>query len=485
MTEKTYLSDVRFAEMELAPDLMKGIEEAGFVQCTPIQAQTLPLALAGQDIAGQAQTGTGKTAAFLLALMHRLLQHATSQQEHQSKQPKGLILAPTRELAIQIYQDAQALGRYTDLSIAVVYGGIGYKRQRDILSAGVDILIGTPGRLIDYFKQGVFDLKALQCVVIDEADRMFDLGFIKDLRFLLRRMPPAEKRLNLLFSATFSHRVHELAYEHLNAPTLVQVDSGTVVAEKVEERLYHVSTDEKMALLLGLLRQIQPLEMEDSEPSELAEVSGQKEKVLIFINTKKTADAIWQMLRANGFYTALLSGDVPQKKRMQLLSQFQSGQISVLVATDVAARGLHIPTVSYVINYDFPQDAEDYVHRIGRTARAGASGHAISLICEEYVYSLSDVEEYIGHKIESQPITEALLITPQPAVKERQRDKANTKHKKPHKRHNSITVTVEPETTPQLTDAEAEKTAKKKRRRRPKKKNSETGSPIASISSSE
>lgn len=480
MTEKTYLSDVRFADMELAPDLMKGIEEAGFVQCTPIQAQTLPLALAGQDIAGQAQTGTGKTAAFLLALMHRLLQHATFQQAHQSKQPRGLILAPTRELAIQIYQDALVLGRYTGLSIAVVYGGIGYKRQREELIAGVDILIATPGRLIDYFKQGVFHLKALQCVVIDEADRMFDLGFIKDLRFLLRRMPSPEKRLNLLFSATFSHRVHELAYEHLNAPILVQVDTGMVVADKVEERLYHVSTEEKMALLLGLLRQIKPLNTDtitetDDNSNDVTHQQG--EKVLIFINTKKTAEAIWQMLCANDYYAALLSGDVPQKKRMQLLAQFQSGHISVLVATDVAARGLHIPTVGYVINYDFPQDSEDYVHRIGRTARAGESGHAISLICEQYVYSLDDVEQYIGHKIESYPITEQLLITPRIAVKEKSRKKPafNAKPRKPHKPHKTISVTVEPANN---AEAAAEPTTKK-RRRRPKKKDTEK-TPIAS-----
>jgi ATP-dependent RNA helicase RhlB len=263
----------------------------------------------------------------------------------------------------------------------------------------VDILVGTPGRLIDYFKQRIFSLRTVQVVVLDEADRMFDLGFIKDIRFLLRRMPHPDQRLNMLFSATLSHRVSELAYEHMNAPEVVNVSPETKAADKVRQVLYHVASDEKIPLLLGLLRSKDPT------------------RSLVFVNTKRAAERVAGYLIGNGVETAVLSGDVPQSKRIKLLGRFQSGDIPVLVATDVAARGLHIPDVSHVFNYDLPQDAEDYVHRIGRTARAGASGDAVTFACEQYVYSLPEVEEYVGQSIPVAAVTDDLLVEPRPPVR--------------------------------------------------------------------
>jgi ATP-dependent RNA helicase RhlB len=399
MIETEMEKDTLFEGLGLHPVLLQGVKAAGFVLCTPIQAGTLPLALAGQDVAGQAQTGTGKTAAFLLALMQRLMQKPALEQR-KPNQPRAIVLAPTRELAIQIHKDAQVLGQFTGLKMALVYGGVDYDKQRAELQAGVEILIGTPGRIIDYFKQHVFDLRAIEVMVLDEADRMFDLGFIKDIRFLLRRMPPPERRLSMLFSATLSLRVQELAYEHMNNPRLVEVNPDKVTADAVAQVLYHVENREKLRLLMGLLRRINPV------------------RTLVFVNTKRAADLVADTLRSNGCEARVLSGDVPQKKRQSLLARFARGELPVLVATDVAARGLHIPGVSHVINYDLPQNGEDYVHRIGRTARAGATGDAISLACEDYVYSLMDIEEYIGHRLPTEKITEDLLVELKPIARE-------------------------------------------------------------------
>jgi ATP-dependent RNA helicase RhlB len=393
-----HLSDIRFTDFSLPEKLLQGIEDTGFSRCTPIQAQTLPIALQGQDVAGQAQTGTGKTAAFLIALYHYLLNQPAKEQRRPN-QIRALVLAPTRELAIQIHKDALAIGRHIDLKLGLAYGGTGYEQQRKTLEEGVDILIGTPGRIIDYYKQHVFDLRALQVLVLDEADRMFDLGFIKDIRYLLRGMPKPQQRLTLLFSATLSYRVTELAYLHMNNPETIAVVPEQVTAEMVEESVYYPAKEEKIPLLLGLMAHEQPL------------------RSIVFVNTKRVADRVWGYLEGNGYPTAVLSGDVPQNKRQSLLQKFSDGELPVLVATDVAARGLHIPDVSHVFNYDLPQDAEDYVHRIGRTARAGASGKAISFACEEYAFSLSEIEEYIGHKIPMQSLSNKLLPEPLPAKK--------------------------------------------------------------------
>jgi ATP-dependent RNA helicase RhlB len=389
MTEK-HLSDTTFSSFNLDNNIMQGIEDAGFNYCTPIQAETLPVTLSGKDVAGQAQTGTGKTAAFLLAAMQYLLTNP-AEESRRANQPRCLILVPTRELAVQVHKDAQVLGKHTDFRLGLVFGGTGYEQQRKQLEEGVDILVGTPGRLIDYHKQGVYDLRAIQVVVMDEADRMFDLGFIKDIRFLLHRMPKPEQRLGMLFSATLSCRVTELAYEHMNNPQAIKIETEKVTADKVTQACYMTSNDEKISLLIGLLRHKKP------------------HRSIIFINTKREADRVWGFLEGNGFKAAILSGDVPQNKRLSLLEQFQNGELPILVATDVAARGLHIPEVSHVFNYDLPDDAEDYVHRIGRTARAGATGDAISFACERYAFSLPDVEAFIGHAIPRFPVTNELL----------------------------------------------------------------------------
>ncbi len=399
---EAHLTDKSFRDFDLPKELLQGIEAAGFSRCTPIQAETLPLALAGRDVSGQAQTGTGKTAAFLIAAYAHLLRHP-SPANRPPTSPRAIILAPTRELAVQIHRDAEVLGRFTGLKLGLVYGGTGYESQREQLQAGVDILIGTPGRLIDYFKQRIFDLKWIQVMVLDEADRMFDLGFIKDIRYLLRRMPKPDRRLNLLFSATLSHRVQELAYEHMNNPETVEIEPEKVTAGQIEERMYYPAKEEKIPLLLGLLQK------------------ENVERALIFVNTKRMAERLEGYLKGNGYGVALLSGDVPQKKRLRLLQAFTDGEVNIMVATDVAARGLHIPAVSHVFNFDLPQDAEDYVHRIGRTARAGASGTAISFACEEYVFSLPEIEEYIGHKIPVASISADLLVEPKPPVFEPRR----------------------------------------------------------------
>lgn len=375
----THLSDTRFSELDIHPDVQKGIEQAGFEFCTPIQAMALPIALQGKDVSGQAQTGTGKTAAFLIACFHRLLNNQPK--ESKKKNPvRALVIAPTRELAIQILEDGKPLVANTDLKLGIAYGGTDYDKQRKHIEEGVDVLIGTPGRIIDYFKQGVFALDALEVIILDEADRMFDLGFISDIRYLFRAMPTPEERLNLLFSATLSHRVAELAYEHMSEPEIVKIEAE-ITGDRIEEIAYMPSNEEKIPLLMGLLKR------------------AQEEKCVVFINTKHMAEKIEAWLNANNFKSAMLSGDVPQKKRETLLSKFKEGKVNVLIATDVAARGLHIPDVSYVVNFDLPTDAEDYVHRIGRTARAGASGTAISLICETYAMNIVDIEEYIEHSI--------------------------------------------------------------------------------------
>ncbi|WP_346426854.1 DEAD/DEAH box helicase [Wenzhouxiangella sp. XN201] len=378
MTDNTgaqqVLTDTRFDSFDLHPDIQRGLAEAGFEYCTPIQELTLPLALAGRDVAGQARTGTGKTAAFLLQVFQRLL---SPDSIGPGANPRSIIIAPTRELAIQIHRDAELLGKYTGLRSVLTYGGVDYHKQREQIAAGVDILIGTPGRLIDYLKQGVYNLNVIEVAVLDEADRMFDLGFITDIRYLFRKMPAVDKRQTLMFSATFPLKVTELAYEHMNDAETIRFEEEQVTSDRVKQVVYYPANPEKLPLLVQLLRG-----MEDGH-------------VMVFVNTRHNTDRVARTLKANGFNAAMLAGNVPQKKRQTLLKRFHDGEIDVLVATDVAARGLHIPDVSHVINYDLPQEAADYVHRIGRTARLGATGDAISFACEDYAFHLPEVEEYI------------------------------------------------------------------------------------------
>ncbi|MCL4132903.1 UNVERIFIED_CONTAM: hypothetical protein GTU68_038442 [Idotea baltica] len=419
-----HLTELAFKSLPLHDSLLKGLESAGFEYCTPIQAQSLPILLAGRDVAGQAQTGTGKTIAFLLAAFQRLLEDKPFD-NWDGKQPRAFILAPTRELAIQIANDAHLLNKEAGLRIVVAHGGKDYEKQKASILAGVDILIGTPGRLLDYQKQGVFNLKQVQVVILDEADRMFDLGFIKDVRYFLRRVPKPSDRLGMLFSATMSYKVTELAYEHMNNPQKVQIEPEKVSGDRIEESVYYPANDEKIPLLLALIKRLEP------------------KRSIVFVNTKQAADRVWGYLEGNGYQSALLSGDVPQKKRESLLKHFQDGDFHFMVATDVAARGLHIDQVSHVFNYDLPQDNEDYVHRIGRTARAGASGVAISFACEDYAFSLPDIEIYIKHKLPVVATSMEILETPQrpkktekrpPTIRHKRNDSGNSnRSRSPHK----------------------------------------------------
>jgi ATP-dependent RNA helicase RhlB len=392
-----------FNGLDLPEPVLQGIREAGFVTMTPIQEGALPLALKGRDVAGQSQTGTGKTAAFLIAAFTRLLRTPAPAATTPTT-PRVLIIAPTRELVVQIESDAHQLGRFTPFNIQAVYGGIDYAKQRDTLAAGCDVLVGTPGRLIDYLKQHVWSPRRVEVLVIDEADRMFDMGFIADLRFILRRLPPPEKRQSFLFSATLSFRVLELTWEFMNNPTQITIMPQQKTAERVEQLLYHVGREEKFGLLLGLLRR----------------EGG--DRILIFANTREEARRLEDRLTRNGWEARALTGDVDQKRRLRILNDFKEGQLPVLVATDVASRGLHIEAVTHVVNWDLPQDAEDYVHRIGRTARAGAGGKAIALVDEASALNLEAVEKFIGQKIPVQwPEDDLIVPEIRPTAEERRR----------------------------------------------------------------
>lgn len=453
-----------FASLPLPEQILQGISDTGFSECTPIQEKTLPLSLNGKDVAGQAQTGTGKTAAFLITLFTRLLTNPKTPGKH----PRALILAPTRELVVQIEQDAQQLGRHCGFVIQAIYGGVDYMKQRDALREGADVVIGTPGRLIDYLKQKVYSLKEIEMLVIDEADRMFDMGFIADLRFILRRLPPFDRRQNLMFSATLNQRVMELAYEFMNLPEKVSVTPEKMTAERVEQVLYHASRKEKFSLLLGLLRR------------------DRMERTMIFINTKREGEYLHDRLNANGFPCRIISGDVEQKKRLRILEQFKEGTLPILIATDVASRGLHIEGVSHVINYDLPQDSEDYVHRIGRTARAGAEGKAISLADEDGVLYLEEIESYIRHKIPVEWADDELFVNdyvrtarPKPPRRDDRQGAKNSRGSRPGsssrgrsgsgatsstKQHASV-----PPTSSSTAAGDQQNPAKPRRRRRSKK----------------
>ena len=412
--QQDYLSQKRFSDLPLHPIVRDALAKKGFDFCTPIQALSLPISLNGRDVAGQAQTGTGKTMAFLTATFHHLLTHQDPNLEY--PHPRALILAPTRELAVQISNDAEFLVKASELKTALAYGGDGYDKQLQAIERGVDILIGTTGRVIDYVKQGVISLDEIQVVVLDEADRMFDLGFIRDIRYLLRKCPAPQARLTMLFSATLSYKVRELAFEDMNDPEYIEIEPEQKTGHRIKEELFYPSNQDKMALLLTL--------MEDEWP----------ERCIVFANTKHRCEEIWGYLAADGHRVGLLTGDVAQKKRLSLLKQFTDGDLDILVATDVAARGLHISDVTHVFNYDLPDDREDYVHRIGRTGRAGESGVSISFACEEYAMNLPAIEEYIGHSIPvSQYETEALLELPKPyRLKRTAPAQGHTRHRSYH-----------------------------------------------------
>jgi ATP-dependent RNA helicase RhlB len=375
-----------FTELNLHPLVMRGITDAGFMECTPVQDATFEKTLSGVDVMVQSQTGTGKTAAFLITMFHRFL----TGDKYRYK--KALVLTPTRELAVQVDQDAQLLGKHCGLKTGCFYGGVGYAAQDRLLNEDINIYIGTPGRLIDYQKMRKIDFLKFEILVIDEADRMFDMGFIPDIRYMLKHMVPPSRRQTMLFSATLSQRVKQLAWEYMNDPVEIEINPEHLTVDLITQELYHIGKDEKFNLLVGILRAEKP------------------RSALIFTNMKRTAERVSRRLNANGIQNDYISGDLPQKKRLEIINAIKSGQTEILVATDVAARGLHIEDLDMVINYDLPEDNQNYVHRIGRTARAGKTGKAISLACEEDVFNLGPIEKLIGMKIPTKWAEENLIV---------------------------------------------------------------------------
>ncbi len=414
------MTQPKFDFFPIPEPVLRGIKDVGFEHCTPIQGKTLPLTLAGKDVAGQAQTGTGKTAAFLITVFSRLITNPASKPKEGSRvAPRALIIAPTRELALQIEKDALVLGSHCNFKTVCVYGGVDYEKQKNSIKAGADILIVTPGRFIDYYKQKFFSLKSIEVLVIDEADRMFDMGFISDIRYILRNTTPYNKRLTMLFSATLSHRVMELCYEHMNNPEKIVIEAKKVTVDRVQQFLYHVGSHEKVNLLLWLLKQ---------EPDA---------KVLIFCNTKAVSEQLEATLTHDGYKVGQISGDVHQSKRIRVLNEFTTGKLNILIATDVASRGIHIDNITHVINYDLPNDPEDYVHRIGRTARMGASGTAISMACEDYIHNLERIEEYLKMKLPVIWPSESMFLPAReggPRIPGRKTGKPSSGKTSPHQR---------------------------------------------------
>lgn len=453
-------TDTTFDVFDLRPEVRRAIDEQGFTHLTQVQKEVLPLTLAGRDVAVQAQTGTGKTATYLITIFEHVLRNERTGGAHT---PRALIVTPTRELAVQVSRDAEILGRHTGLRTLVVFGGLDYKKQRDELSAGVDLLIGTPGRLIDYHKQGAYSLERTEQVVIDECDRLFDMGFADDLKWLLRRLPHPRERQSMMYTATLSYRVMTLGWREMNNPAEIVINPDNITPDAITQELYHVGSAEKLSLLLGLLER---------------EGVG---RTMIFVNRRHTARRLVEDLERHGYEARALTGDVIQKRRLRVLDDFKDGRLPILVATDVASRGLHIEGVSHVINYDLPQDPEDYVHRIGRTARAGAEGKAISLACEDYVYSLEPIEKYVGYQIPVAFADESLYKRVIPFRKPRRDDRRD----RPRRREPSRPPRPEPlrKAAPPAHESQAAaagegegpvKTPPKKRRRRRRKKKPQT-----------
>ncbi|OGV43149.1 MAG: ATP-dependent RNA helicase RhlB [Lentisphaerae bacterium GWF2_57_35] len=368
----------------------------GFQYCTPIQKEILPSALKGLDVTGRAQTGTGKTAAFLLTIFTRLLRHPATGQRPMGT-PRALIMAPTRELVMQIQKDAEAIGDHTGFTIAGVYGGMDYDKQRQILrKKAIDLIVATPGRLLDFKQKRDVDLHAVEILVIDEADRMLDMGFIPDMRKIVNSTPPKEQRQTMLFSATLTPEIMRLASQWMKDPINIEIQPDQVASDSVNQIIYIVTSHHKFSLLYNILQKENP------------------ERVIIFANRRDETERLADRLKRHGIDCSLLSGAVPQEKRVRTLEQFRDGKIRVLVATDVCGRGLHVEGISHIINYNVPHDAEDYVHRIGRTGRAGATGTSITFACEEESFYLPQIETYIGRAIKCTMPEEAWLATPPP-----------------------------------------------------------------------
>jgi ATP-dependent RNA helicase RhlE len=387
-----------FAELGLRPELLRAVEEAGYTTPTPIQAQAIPVVLAGKDVMGGAQTGTGKTAGFALPILQKLLPLANTSPSPARHPVRALILTPTRELAIQVEESVKTYGKYTNLRSTVVYGGVDIKQQLAIVRGGVEILVATPGRLLDHIEHKSVYLGQVEIFVLDEADRMLDMGFIPDIKRIMALLPVTAKRQNLLWSATFSAEIKRLADQLLNEPQLIEVAKRNTAAETVAQSAYKVSNDAKRPLLEHLVR------------------SGKLNQVLCFMRTKHGASRLARQLEKDGLVTSAIHGDKSQQARLEALDAFKEGKLQVLVATDVAARGLDIDDLPLVVNYELPYVPEDYIHRIGRTGRAGASGQAISFVAPDEERLLDEIERLLKKKV---PIVAAEGFDPASARAER------------------------------------------------------------------
>lgn len=375
---------MKFDELKLDSEILAGIAAAGFEECTDVQARTIPHVIDGSDVMVQSQTGTGKTAAFLLPTFQLLLH------DERFKERNALVVAPTRELAVQIKEEADLLAEKLPIKTEVFHGGVGYGRQQQALAEGVNIMVGTPGRILDLSQTGHMKLKEVGAVIIDEADRLFDMGFYPDIRRMMRRMQPREERTTMLFSATLSVKARNIAWEYMNNPVEIEIEPEQITVDRVNQSLYHVASEDKMAVILGLLKRDRP------------------RTAIVFTNTKRAAEEVAKRLDINGYPADFIMGDLPQRKRLAIIRRIKAGESEFLVATDVAARGLHIDNLDMVINYDLPEDPEAYVHRIGRTARAGESGRAISLACQKFVFGLDAIESLINQKIPVEQLTDDL-----------------------------------------------------------------------------
>jgi ATP-dependent RNA helicase RhlB len=374
----------RFHDFDLPDPLLHAIADLGFQYCSPIQAQILPHTLAGHDAIGKAQTGTGKTAAFLITVITDLLNNPWADERYVGE-PRALVIAPTRELVMQIAKDAEALTKHTDLRVGMLIGGMDYRRQQEKMNAGVvDIVVATPGRLMDFHQRGDLHLDLVQLMVIDEADRMLDMGFIPQVRRIIRATPQKSHRQTLLFSATFTDDVLRLTDQWTHDPVRIDIEPESVATQSVEQKVYFVSESEKYRVLRNVLK------------------SDAVETAIVFANRRDQARRVEEKLRRDGIKCGLLSGEVAQNRRTATLNDFRSGKIKVLVATDVAGRGIHIDNISHVINFNLPEDPEDYVHRIGRTGRAGASGISISLVSEDDAFNMPPLEKLLGTKMNSE-----------------------------------------------------------------------------------
>ncbi|MCK5843203.1 MAG: DEAD/DEAH box helicase [Victivallales bacterium] len=380
---------LRFTDLDLEKEIFAACQDSGFEYCTPIQEKSLPTTLNGLDLTGKAQTGTGKTAAFLISSINRMMRNPLEKREPGAC--RMLVLAPTRELAIQIHKDAEALCKYLPLHNMVVFGGMDHQKQRDELNGPLDILVGTPGRIIDFSKSGALKLNKAEILVIDEADRMLDMGFIPDVSKIVYRLPKAGARQTMFFSATFDTKILKLVSSWLSEPVSVEVEADKIVSDLIDQTFYAVTARDKMKLLIWFLK------------------NDEVERMLVFVNRRDTADRVERKLGREGVKCGLLTGDVPQNKRLRILESFRSGDTKVIVATDVAARGIHVDDVSHVVNYDLPYEPGDYVHRIGRTGRAGNTGKSVSFLCEKGAFVMPEIEELLGHEISTVQPTEEML----------------------------------------------------------------------------